>query len=400
MNRALLNKDYWHSKASEFYRARSYRQPRFWIIVATVLILIILLHHYSTTLSTKQRNPGLPVVTSLSKSIDIPVRLSALGAVTPKYTVTVKSQINGRLFQVFYQEGQMVKNGDLLAQIDPRPYLAQLAQYTGQLARDKALLANALLDLNRYKTLWGQDSVAKQTLDTQTSLVHQYEGDIATDEGLIQTTRVNLIYCQITAPIDGRIGLRLVDPGNFVQTSDTTGLAVITMLSPITVIFTLPEDNVPVVMEEISAGKTLSVDAYNRQNTKLLATGTLLTMDNQIDPTTGTVKLRAQFPNTDSHLFPSQFVNIQLLVKTLNKITSVPTAAIQHGSEGAFVYVVNSDNTVSVKPVKTGITTDENTAVKSGITPGQAVVVEGADKLTNGAKVVVANNQTPPRTRS
>lgn len=339
----------------------------------------------------EQAPKPIQVVVAPVEHRDVPVYLSALGGVTPTYSVTVRTQINGILMRVLFREGQLVKAGDLLAEIDSRPYEAQLIQYEGQLARDQALLDNALIDLKRYQTLWKQDSVSQQTLATQESLVRQYQGNVQTDEGLIETTKVNLIYCKITAPVDGRIGLRLVDPGNFVQTSDTGGIAVVNTLDPITVIFTIPEDNIPEVTQKIYAGEKLTTYAYDRQQTTLLATGTVLTIDNQVNPSTGTVRIRAQFNNKDNALFPSQFVNIRLLVKTLWNAIVVPTAAIQFSPKGTFVYVINPNQTVRVDPVIIGVTTGDITTISSGITTGQSVVIEGGDNLTDGAKVTIAH---------
>lgn len=362
----------------------------FWAILLIVVVIAALVKKHYT--STTVRSPVKPVFITLAtaKSANVPVYLVALGAVTPTYTVTVQTQINGTLMQVFYKEGQMVKAGTLLAQIDPRLYEAQLIQYEGQLARDQALLDNALIDLKRYQTLWKQDSISQQTLATQQALVRQYEGNVVTDKGLIMTAKVNIYYCRITSPITGRVGLRLVDPGNYVQTTDTTGIAVLTTLDPITVIFTIPEDNIPDVRQQIYAGKTFSVEAYDRTQTQLLATGTTLTIDNQIDATTGTVKLRAQFNNSDYRLFSGQFVNVRLLVKTLQQATVVPTAAIQYAPNGSFVYVFNQNETVKMQPVEVGVTTGNLTVITKGVTPSQQVVTEGADNLTDGAKVKVA----------
>ncbi|BCA94807.1 hypothetical protein TUM19329_11680 [Legionella antarctica] len=286
----------------------------------------------------------------------------------------------------------MVKIGDLLAQIDPRPYEALLTQYEGNLKRDTALLANAKIDLKRYQKLWKQDSVSQQTLATQIALVEQYEGAIKIDQGLIQGTKVNLIYTRIISPVDGRIGLRLVDPGNVVQTNDTNGIAVVNTLNPITVIFTLPEDNVPQILPQVYSDQKLVVQVFDRQQNKLLSTGTLLTIDNQINQSTGTVKLRAIFDNKDNKLFPNQFVNARILIETLHQATVVPTAAIQHSiTKGNFVYLVNKNNTVTVRPIITGAASENETVIKSGVKPGQSVVVEGADKLRNGSKVAVGN---------
>jgi len=386
-NQRILYGLEWIGRSTQrIFTERHYQKPRFWLAVLLGIVLLFLLQHCSKHHAKQARDTSIPVVLAVAKSQTVPVYLSALGAVTPTYSVTIRTQVNGQLVRVLFREGQMVKAGDLLAEIDARPYQAQLMQYEGQLARDKALLANAQLDLKRYQTLWRQDSVAKQTLDTQAALVKQDEGAVKLDEGLVQTAQVNLIYTKIVAPIDGRIGLRLVDPGNFIQTSDTAGIAVINMLNPITVVFTIPEDNVPEVTAQMKAGATLAVEAYNREKTRLLATGKLLTIDNQIDPATGTVKLKAQFSNENNALFPNQFVNVKLLVKQLQNAVVVPTAAIQHGTQNAFVYVANKDNTVSMKTVTTS-TAIENETVVTGLSAGQAVVVEGADKLTDGAKI-------------
>ncbi|MDQ2993678.1 MAG: MdtA/MuxA family multidrug efflux RND transporter periplasmic adaptor subunit [Pseudomonadota bacterium] len=361
-------------------------------LLLVILLLILAAYFYFPSSQHTKRNTAVPVVVAVAKSADVPVYLSGLGSVIPTDTVTVKTQINGQLLQVLYKEGQMVKEGDLLAQIDPRPFEAQLAQYEGQLARDKALLANANLDLQRYKTLYKQDSVSQQVLDTQASLVKQLEGTVQLDEGQIKSTQLNLSYCRITAPVSGRVGLRVVDQGNYVQTSDPNGIVVINTINPITVVFAIPEDNVAQVMDQLSAGKTLVAEAYDRSQNKLLATGELLTVDNQIDPTTGTVKLKAQFPNEKNLLFPNQFVNIKLLVRTLTNATLIPTAAIQNGSLGTFVYLVDKNSVVDVRPVVAGVVFGEYTTIKSGIRPQQSVVIEGSDKLTDGAVVTTSTS--------
>jgi len=354
-----------------YFKTDQYRRYRFILILILLVFIGFILRHCVSDFSKLTKNTAaLSVVTGVTTSRDVPVYIEALGAVTPVYNVTIKTQINGLLMQVLFKEGQLVKQGDVLAQIDTRPYEAQLIEYQGQLERDQALLTNALVDLKRYQTLWSQDSVSQQTLATQEALVRQYEGTVKLDQGLLDTTLVNLNYCRIISPVDGRVGLRLVDPGNYVQTTDTTGIAVVTTLNPITVIFTMAEDYIPAVLKQLYAGKTLEVLAYDRQQAHLLATGKLLTIDNQIDPTTGTVKLRAEFDNSENTLFASQFVNVRLLVNTLKDVTLVPTAAIQYRPEGTYVYVVNKDST-------------------SGLVPGQTVVTEGTDKLTDGAKVRV-----------
>ncbi len=320
---------------------------------------------------------------------DVAISLTELGTVTPLATVTVKTQINGILTQVAFTEGQMVHRGDFLAQIDPRPYQALLEQYEGNLARDQALLADAQLDLARYQKLNAQDSIARQTVDTQAALVRQDQGTIKADQALIDTQRLNLIYCHITSPVDGRVGLRQVDQGNYVTTGDANGIVVVTTLQPITVIFTLPEDNIPAVAARTHAGATLPVEAWDRADAAKIADGALLTLDTQIDATTGTVKARASFPNADFALFPQQFVNAHLLVDTLHAKVLVPNAAVQRGSPGTFVYLVAADDTVSVRKVVTGPSDITNIAITSGLAPGDRVVVDGADRLHEGSKVSV-----------
>lgn len=372
-----------------------YRTTSFWLIILFILIVIIFIQHNPFSHKHHKATPEVPVVVGAARSADVSVYLSELGGVTPVTTVTVKTQINGQLWKVLFKEGQMVKAGQLIAEIDPRPYQAQLVEFEGQLTRDKALLANALLDLQRYQTLWKQNSVAKQVLDTQVSLVQQDEGTVRVDEGLIAGVKVNLIYCEIISPVDGRVGLRLVDPGNFVQTSDTTGIAVIDTLNPIDIVFSIPEDSISDVLDQINAGQTLTVNAFDRLQNKLLATGNLLTIDNQIDPTTGMVKMKAEFQNKELTLFPNQFVNVKLLVKILHNAVVVPTAGIQHGTKNNFVYVLNNNNTVSVVPVVLGVASGDETTITSGVKPGQSIVIEGADKLTDGAAVTISDPSHP-----
>jgi len=367
----------------------------FWIVV---LFIVLIWGDYRFWLGMLSRRTSVapPVVVVLSKvsSATVPVYLTAIGSVIPTNTVTVKTQINGTLTQVAFREGQMIKAGDLLAQIDPRPYQAQLLEYEGQLLRDQALLENALIDLKRYQTLYKQNAVSQQTLATQESLVKQYRGAVQIDQGLIESTKVSLIYCKITAPVDGRVGLRLVDPGNFVQTSDSNGIAVVNTLNPITVIFTIAEDYIPDVLQKIYGNVPLAVEVYDRQQNKLLARGKLLTIDNQVDPTTGTVKLRAQFTNDNNLLFPSQFVNVKLLIKNLVNAVIIPTAAIQYSEKGHFAYVLNeskTNKTVSAKPINTlPVTINDKTVVASGVAPGQFVVTEGADNLMDGSPVSIS----------
>ncbi|MCA8090335.1 MdtA/MuxA family multidrug efflux RND transporter periplasmic adaptor subunit [Burkholderia anthina] len=334
-------------------------------------------------------NVPQPVSVATATQGEMPIVLSALGTVTPLANVTVKTQLSGYLQSVAFQEGQIVKKGDLLAQIDPRPYQVSLENAEGTLARDQALLATARIDLKRYQTLLSQDSIASQTVDTQASLVKQYEGTVKTDQAAIDSAKLNLTYARVTAPVSGRVGLRQVDPGNYVTPGDTNGIVVITQLQPMSVIFTTSEDNLPQIVKQVNAGQTLSVTAYNRNNTVPLETGSLSTLDNQIDTSTGTVKLRATFDNKGGLLFPNQFVNTRLLVDVLRNATIVPTSAVLTGSIGQFVYIVKPDNTVTVRKVTTGPVDGERTSIASGVAVGERVVTDGSDRLREGAKVTI-----------
>jgi membrane fusion protein, multidrug efflux system len=358
------------------------------LVVAGLAAWVILRSGHQPAATGRFQSAGpMPVGTAKVGKGDMPVALSGLGTVTPLAMVTVKTQINGQLIDVAFKEGQLVNKGDMLAQIDPRPYQVALAQAEGQLAKDQALLKNAELDLVRYKTLVAQNSVARQTMDTQAALVQQDVGTVQADQAQVDTQKLNLTYCRIVAPVGGRVGLRQVDPGNYVQTSDAGGIVVITQLQPISVIFTLPEDNLPAVMKRLNAGATLAATAFDRTGATKLGAGTLETVDNQIDPTTGTVKLRAVFDNPEQLLFPNQFVNIRLLVDTLHDASIVPLAAIQRGAPGTFVYLVKSGDTVAAQPVTLGPADTQNVAVTKGLTQDDAVVTDGADRLKDGAKV-------------
>jgi len=391
---------------------RRRRRTRFVLIVLGLAIAGALAYYYwpgrdqaLAEVSEKGKGKGkggaganrpVPIIAAPARTGEVGVYLSGLGTVTPLATVTVRSRVDGQLMRVNFREGQLVRAGELLAEIDPRPFEVQLAQAEGQLAKDQALLKNAIIDLDRYRTLFEQDSIARQQLDTQAALVRQYEGTIKADQASVANARLQLTYSRVTAPLSGRIGLRQVDPGNIVRSTDQNGLVVITQLQPISVIFTIPEDSVAAVLRRLKAGEKLPVEGWDRAEKTKLATGTLLTVDNQIDPATGTVKLRAQFSNEDFALFPNQFVNARMLVDTLRDATVIPTAAVQRGNQGTFVYVVQADNTVTVRPVKLGPTQGEVVAVAAGVKPGENVVTDGADRLREGARVEIADRTPRP----
>lgn len=377
-----------------------------WIALAILLALAAVwwLYHRATGQSAARRgafNTPFPVVAAPVSTGNINITYNALGTVTPLATVSVLSQISGQIVQLPFTEGQMVKQGDLLAVIDPRPYELQLEQTQGTLAKDQALLNQAQSDLARYRVLLKQDSIAAQTVDDEAHLAEQYAGQVKVDQSAVDTAKLNLAYCHITAPISGRAGLRQVDIGNYVTSSNTSnGIVVITQLQPITVLFSLPEDNLPTIMQRLAAGAKLQVTASNRANTAKLATGTLSAVDSQIDTATGTVKLRAQFDNQDGALFPNQFVNVSILVNTLQNTTVIPTAAVQRGAPGTFVYKVKPDNTVVVAPIKLGPIDGEKTAVASGLSVGDQVVVDGADKLKDNAKIALRPESPPVQNQS
>jgi multidrug efflux system membrane fusion protein len=347
----------------------------------------------------------IPVGASTAQAGDIPIYLSGLGTVVPMRSVIVRSRVDGELVRVNFNEGQYVKEGDVLAQVDPRPFQVQLDQAEGQLIKDQALLANARIDLERYRTLFQQDSIAKQQVDTQAALVQQYEGAVRTDQALVDNARLQLSYARITAPISGRLGLRQVDPGNIIHAADANGVVLITEVQPVTVIFTLPQDNLPAVMQRVKSNARLAVEAWDRGFRTKLASGELLTVDNVIDVTTGTVKLKAKFANAEFALFPNQFVNARMLLDTRKGVITIPSSALQRGSQGSFVYVINQntgpknpgptsdDGTVSVRPVKLGPSDGERVAVESGLAAGERVVVDGMDRLREGARVQVGARQ-------
>jgi multidrug efflux system membrane fusion protein len=337
--------------------------------------------------------PAIPVVVATAKTGNLPVYLNGLGAVTPVYTVTVHTRVDGQLFSVPVREGQMVTAGQVIAEIDPRPFQVQLLQAQGQKERDEAFLANAKVDLERYRVLYAQNAVPQQQLATQVATVNQYEATVKADEGAVESAKLNLTYARITSPIDGRVGLRLVDPGNIVHAADQNGLMVITQLQPITVVFNIAEDSVPQVMKKLQTGQHLPVDAWNRDFKTKIATGTLLTIDNQVDSNTGTVRFKATFANRDNSLFPSQFVNARLLIDTRRNAVLIPTTAVQRGPQANFVFVVRPDNTVELRNVMMGPTETGTASIDQGLTAGEVVVTEGVDKLQQGAKVTVGRQQ-------
>ena len=379
---------------------------RWKIAIAAILLIAVALYLIKFTGTAPEANnpkksgkftdTDIAVTAAPATQGDFPVYLSGLGTVTALRTVTVRSRVDGELLHVAFKEGQMVKEGDLLAEIDPRAFQAQLMQAEGQLRRDEALLKNSEIDLVRYKTLLAQDSIAAQQTVTQESLINQNKGTLEIDRGLVANAKLQLNYTRITAPISGRLGLRLVDQGNIVHASDANGLVVITQIQPIAVVFTLPEDRLQDVMKKFHTGDSVTLDAYDRGGQNKLAQGQLLAVDNQIDTTTGTVKLKGQFANEDGALFSNQFVNIKMNMDTLRSVTIMPTAAIQRGTVGAFAYVVQADQTVSVRPLTLGPVEGEKVAVLTGLQPDEQVVVDGADKLRDGMKVKLITHEAAP----
>ncbi len=367
------------------------------LLVILGLFAFFVFRHYSNNAikAEEQAKKGAKqtatVTASAAKVADINMYLNAIGTVIPRSNVIVRTRIDGQLMRILFNEGQYVKQGELLAEIDSRPYQVQLAQAQGQLAKDQALLKNAQLDLERYKTLLAQDSAPEQQVATQHSLVNQYLGTIQTDQSQIDNAKLQLTYTRITAPISGRIGLRQVDAGNIVHQSDTNGILSIAEVKPISVVFSIPQDNLSSVLSPMRKGQKLAVTVYGRDQQKKLAEGFLLSADNQIDTTTGTVKLKAQFANEDESLFPNQFVNVRVLLGINKDVLVVPSAAIQRGSQGTFVYVVQADQTISVKPVKVTVAENESSSIEGDVKAGDLLVTDGADKLRAGAKVKLAD---------
>jgi multidrug efflux system membrane fusion protein len=341
----------------------------------------------SATPSKRPVDVAVPVVTVQAAKGTLKVSLDALGSVTPANSVLVRPRVSGQLLRLHFSEGETVKAGQLLAEIDPRPYAALVTQTQGQLAKDKALLKHALLDLERYRSLWRQDSIARQILDTQQALVEQYQGQVQISQGQVDDARLQLDYARITAPIAGRVGLRMVDPGNQMQATDTSGLVRITQLQPMHVLFTLPEDSLPRLLEKLATGERLAVEAYDRSLRKRLAEGALLSLDNQIEAASGTVRLKAEFANNDGALFPNQFVNIRLRLYTLSDATLLPSEAIQRGAKGNFVYALDEHNRVRRQAVELGALDAQRVEVLSGLLAGERVVLDGIDRLRDGTLV-------------
>src|SRR5580700_1788016 len=382
-------------------RARLLR--RILMALAAVLIVAVIIYQSVTFISQPQQRRGRfldggnqPVGVARIHRGDIRISLQALGAVTPLTTVTVNTQINGQLMSVGFKEGQLVHKGQFLAQIDPRPYQVALEQDQAQLARDEAMLKQAQMDLTRYETLSGQQSIARQTYEDQVWTVKQDQGTVDFDKAQIKAQQLNLTYCRIVAPTDGRVGLRQIDPGNYLQTGSRTGIGVPTVLKPTTVEFAVPEDSVPQVIERVHAGAQLPVTAFDRANVTQLAVGQLAAVDTQVNNTTGTVMLRANFDNADEKLFPSQFVNVVMLLDTLKGVVRVPARAVQRGAPGSYVYLVDAQNTVAVHPIKLGEQDGDFFAVLAGLSPGDVVVTDGADRLRDGAKVSIPDQSKTP----
>jgi multidrug efflux system membrane fusion protein len=378
--------------------------------VGLVLLLIlgivgVVAYRAATFVSQPQQRRGRfqnvgnqPVGVARIHSGDIHLTLNALGAVTPLTTVTVTTQISGQLMSVGFKEGQIVRKGDFLAQIDPRPYQVALEQDRAQLARDEATLQQAQMDLTRYQTLAQQASLPRQTAEDQVWIVKQDQGTVEYDKAQIKAQELNLVYCRIVAPADGRVGLRQVDPGNYIQAGSSSGIVVLTLLRPISVVFSVPEDRLPAILERMHAGAPLPVTAYDRTNVTELAKGKFAALDTQVDTTTGTVKVRAIFDNPDESLFPNQFVNVVMSLNTLENVVTVPVSAVQRGAPGTYVYVVDESDTVSVHPITLGPQDRNLFAVESGLAPGERVVTDGADRLRDGAQVTIPDTSQASRT--
>ncbi len=383
------------SKSSLFITLRP------WLISAAALLALLLLVQQLAKPNAPQRpergprgaaNEEFLVSASAVERVDLPVHYNALGTVTAFNTVVVRSRVDGELIKVLFEEGQRVKAGDLLAVIDPRSYRVALDEAEGTLQQNQAQLRNAEIDLQRYRDLFAEDSIARQTLDTQQALVNQYRGTLKANQASVDQAKLNLQFSQVRAPIGGRLGLRQVDVGNQISTGDTAGLVVITQVQPINVVFSLPEPQLPLIRQQLTSGKPLPVEAFDRNQQMALASGALASIDNQIDITTGTLKLKARFDNNDEALFPNQFVNVRLLAQTLPQVLVISANAVQRGSQGSFVYVLDGDNRVSMRTVTLGVTAEERLQVLSGLEAGERVVTEGVDRLRDGMQVKVASD--------
>jgi multidrug efflux system membrane fusion protein len=380
---------------SKLVRSTTRRRWWLWLLVlgaAVIAGLIIVRWQAQRSAAVKSRDTGpptVPVTVAPARKGEIPLYLNALGSATPFNTVTVRSRIDGQLLKVMFQEGQFVRQGTPLAEIDPKPFEAQLEQARGQLARDQAQLNNAKVDLERYQTLAAQGVIPRQQLDTQAANVRQSDGIIRADEAQINTAKIQITYCHITAPIDGRVGLRLADVGNMIHANDANGLVVIAQIQPIAVLFTIPEDSLGQVLSKIRSGEHLAVEAYDRGGQTKIADGRVETIDNEIDPTTGTSRLKAVFDNKTNALFPNQFVNVRLLVEIKKDRILIPAVAIQRGPQGIFVYVVKEDQTADVRSITVGTIEANQASIDSGLAEGERVVVDGVDKLRAGSKVKV-----------
>lgn len=375
-------------KIKEIIHNKKFSKP---VIIGLFFIALIMIYRNKQTQNI-EISSSIPIEAASAKITELPIYVSALGTVTPKNIVNIKTQINGELTKIWFKDGQFVKKGDILAQIDPSIYQAQVTQYQGQLVRDQAILENSQLDLKRYQDLWKQNSVSKQTLDTQISLVKQNEGVVQLDQGLLDGAKINLSYCSITASFDGQVGIANVSEGALVQSSDQAPIVTLTSIDPILVLFSVPEVELPNIIPEFKKGN-LVVEVYDQSFKKLLATGELISIDNQIDTTTGTIKLEAEFKNSEHNLFPNQFVNTKLLVKKLDNVIIVPSPSIQYGPNGSFVYLVDEDKThVQVKNIEVGPSSGTNTVITQGIEAEEMVAITGVDKLKDGSQIIINNN--------